>query len=117
MENPSLKNETWRKSTGISGISEGMPDIGKLYSLAELYKVFGDSTRIQILFVLLDREVCVCDLADTLGMTVSAVSHQLRVLKQAKLVKYRKTGKTVFYSLADDHVYTILRQGMDHVEE
>lgn len=98
-------------------IRRQMPDIDKLYSLADLYKVFGDSTRIRILFALSDREVCVCDLAEVLGMTVSAVSHQLRVLKQARLVKCRKDGKTVFYSLADDHVHTILRQGMDHVEE
>ena len=85
--------------------------------LADLFKVFGDGTRVRILFVLLTAEVCVCDLAKLLGMTQSAVSHQLRVLKQARLIKARRDGKTVFYSLADDHVATLLRQGMEHVCE
>lgn len=88
-----------------------------LYDLAELFKVFGDSTRIKILFVLFQSEMCVCDIAELLHMTQSAISHQLRVLKQAKLVKYRREGKTVFYALADHHVKTILGQGLDHIEE
>ena len=88
-----------------------------LLRLADLFKVFGDGTRVRILFVLLTAEVCVCDLAKLLGMTQSAVSHQLRVLKQARLIKARRDGKTVFYSLADDHVATLLRQGMEHVCE
>ena len=88
-----------------------------LYALADLFKVFGDSTRIRILYALFEAELCVCDIAELLGMSLSAISHQLRVLKQAKLVKYRRDGKTVFYSLADDHVRAILGQGMEHVEE
>ena len=88
-----------------------------LYDVAELFKVFGDSTRIKILFVLFEQEMCVCDLAESLSMTDSAVSHQLKILKQAHLVKARRDGKQMFYSLADDHVRTIIAQGMDHVEE
>ena len=79
--------------------------------------MFGDSTRIRILFVLFESEVCVCDLAETLNMTQSAVSHQLRILKQAKLIKNRREGKSIFYSLADGHVRTIISQGIEHIEE
>ena len=86
-------------------------------SLADLFRLFADSTRIKILYVLFESEMCVCDIAQLLGMTQSAISHQLRSLKQAKLVKSRRDGKTVFYSLADGHVSTILNQGMDHVQE
>lgn len=89
----------------------------KLYDLAELFKVFGDSTRIRILFVLFEEEVCVCDLAAALNMTQSAVSHQLRILKQSKLVKSRREGKSIFYSLADDHVRTMMNQGYEHITE
>ena len=85
-----------------------MPEETELYDLAELFKVFGDSTRMRILFVLFEAEVCVCDLAEALNMTQSAISHQLRILKQNKLVKSRREGKSVFYSLADDHVRTIV---------
>lgn len=98
-------------------VNEKLPDEESLYDLAELFKVFGDSTRIRILFVLFEAEVCVCDLAEALNMTQSAVSHQLKVLKQAKLVKNRREGKSIFYSLADDHVRTIIQHGLDHVEE
>ncbi len=101
----------------IDRIERTLPPQEHLYDLAELYKVFGDSTRIRLLYVLMEEELCVCDLAALLGMSLSAVSHQLRILKQARLVKFRKEGKTVFYSLADDHVKTIIAQGMDHVEE
>lgn len=94
-----------------------LPPEDTLFALADLYKIFGDSTRLRILYVLFDRELCVCDIAELLGMTVSAISHQLRVLKQARLVKYRKCGKSVLYTLADDHVHTILGQGMEHVLE
>lgn len=94
-----------------------MPDEDELYDLAELFKVFGDSTRIRILFVLFEAEVCVCDIADALNMTQSAISHQLKILKQSKLVKSRREGKSVFYSLADGHVRTIIAQGRDHIEE
>ena len=98
-------------------VNETMPEETELYDLAELFKVFGDSTRIRILFVLFEAEVCVCDLAQALGMTQSAISHQLRILKQNKLVKSRREGKSVFYSLADEHVRTIIAQGREHIEE
>lgn len=94
-----------------------MPNEELLYDLAELFKVFGDSTRIKILYVLYESEVTVGDIAEKLNMTVSAISHQLKILKQAKLAKYRKSGKNVIYSLADDHVRTMLGQGMDHITE
>ena len=94
-----------------------MPEEEKLYDLAELFKIFGDSTRIRILYVLFEAEMCVCDIAEVLHMTQSAISHQLRLLKQAKLVKNRREGKTVYYALADDHVRTIIFQGMEHIEE
>ena len=98
-------------------VQEKLLDEEELYDLAELFKVFGDSTRIRILFVLFEAEVCVCDLAEALHMTQSAVSHQLRILKQNKLVKSRREGKSVFYSLADDHVRSIIDQGREHIEE
>ena len=98
-------------------VRETMPEETELYDLAELFKVFGDSTRIRILVVLFEAEVCVCDLASALNMTQSAISHQLRILKQNKLVKSRREGKSVFYSLADDHVRTIINQGREHIEE
>ncbi len=101
----------------LEDVRSKMPEEGHLYDLAELYKVFGDSTRIKILYVLFESEVCVCDIAQLLGMSLSAISHQLRILKNASLVKYRRVGKTVFYSLADDHVRSILGQGMDHILE
>lgn len=93
------------------------PTEENLYDLAELFKVFGDSTRIQIVYVLLGGEMSVGDIADKLNMNASAISHQLRVLKQAKLIKNRRSGKNIFYSLADDHVVTIMKQGMDHILE
>lgn len=98
-------------------VEETLPDEVELYNLAELFKVFGDSTRIRILFVLFEAEVCVCDLAQALNMTQSAISHQLKILKQNKLVKSRREGKSVFYSLADGHVRTIIAQGREHIEE
>ena len=98
-------------------VEQTMPEETELYDLAELFKVFGDSTRIRILFVLSSAEVCVCDLARVLNMTQSAISHQLRILKQNKLVKSRREGKSIFYSLADGHVSTIIAQGRDHSEE
>ncbi len=94
-----------------------MPPDEMLYDLAELFKVFGDSTRIKILYALFEEELCVCDIAQLLGITQTAVSHQLRVLKTNKLVKARKDGKNVFYSLSDEHVYKIIGQGMEHIEE
>ncbi len=101
----------------IARVNDNMPDEMMLYELAELYKVFGDSTRIKILYVLFESEMCVCDIAQLLGISQSAVSHHLRVLKQSKLVKFRKEGKSVIYSLTDDHVRTIIDQGLEHVCE
>ncbi|MDO4464684.1 MAG: metalloregulator ArsR/SmtB family transcription factor [Bacillota bacterium] len=101
----------------LNQVNRNMPDEDELYDLAELFKVFGDSTRIRILFVLFEAEVCVCDLAQALNMTQSAISHQLKLLKQNKLVKSRREGKSVFYSLADGHVRTIIAQGREHIEE
>ena len=98
-------------------VLKDMPDEESLYDLAELFKVFGDTTRIRILYVLFEAEMCVCDIAQILSMTQSAISHQLRVLKQARLVRNRRVGKQIYYSLADDHVRTIIGQGMDHIDE
>ena len=98
-------------------IEEKMPIESELYELADLFKVFGDSTRIKILYALYENEMCVYYIASLLNMTQSAIAHQLRVLKQNRLVKYRKDGKTVLYTLADEHVFTILSQGIEHVEE
>lgn len=101
----------------IVKVRQLLPEENTLKELADFYKVFGDVTRIRILYVLLKQEVCVCDLAEILGMTQSAISHQLRILKQMKLVKNRREGKTVFYSLADGHIQTIISQGMEHIAE
>ncbi len=98
-------------------IEEKMPPEEELQDLADFFKVFGDVTRLKILNVLLCSEMCVYDIATVLGMSQSAISHQLRVLKQMDLVKNRRDGKTIFYSLADDHITTILNQGLDHIEE
>lgn len=101
----------------VSEVTSHLPDDEILYDLAELFKVFGDSTRIKILYALSERELCVCDISELIGVSQTAISHQLRVLKGAKLVKYRREGKNVFYSLDDDHVRSIISQGMEHVEE
>lgn len=101
----------------VQQVQQELPQEETLLRLAELFKVFGDGTRVRILFVLLKAEVCVCDMAKLLSMTQSAVSHQLRILKQARLIKARRDGKTIFYSLADDHVATLLKQGMEHICE
>lgn len=101
----------------VDKVSKVMPDEEVLYEAAELLKVFGDSTRIRIIFVLCESEMCVCDIANLLGMSQSAISHQLRVLKQAKLVKSRRNGKTIFYSISDNHVKTIFYYAMEHVME
>ena len=101
----------------VEKVQKEMPDEDTLYDLTELFRIFGDSTRIRILYVLFEAEMCVCDIAALLGMTQSAISHQLRALKNAKLVTSRPEGKTVFYSLADDHVKTIIDQGLEHVSE
>lgn len=101
----------------IDSVQDKMPEEETLYDLAELFKIFGDSTRIRMLYVLFESEMCVYDIAQLLSMTQSAISHQLRLLKQARLVKFRREGRTVIYSLSDDHVRTIINQGMAHVEE
>ena len=101
----------------VEDVHLAMPQDEEMLHVSELFKVLGDGTRMRILFVLLASEMCVCDLSETLGMSVSAVSHQLRILRQAHLVRYRRVGKTVFYALADDHVKTLLSQGLDHVRE
>ncbi len=93
------------------------PDMNTLCDLSDFFKLFGDSTRIRLLWALIDHELCVCDLSTALDMTTSAVSHQLRLLRSSKLVKTRKQGKHVFYSLADDHVSTILAMGLEHISE
>ncbi len=98
-------------------VNKNIPEENELYDLAVLFKVFGDSTRIRILFVLFESEVCVCDLAEALNMTQSAISHQLQILKVNKLVKCRREGKSIFYSLADEHVRTIIAKGQEHIEE
>ena len=101
----------------LDRVKPDMPDEERLYDLAELFKVFGDTTRIRILYVLFESEMCVCDIAELLDMTQSAISHQLRILKQARLVRSRREGKTVFYALDDEHVRTVIGQGMEHIEE
>lgn len=103
--------------TLLAMVEKNMPPEDDLLDLAELFKVFGDSTRIRILFVLFESEVCVCDLAETLHMTQSAISHQLAILKHARLIKGRRDGKQIFYSLADEHVRTIIAMGLEHIEE
>lgn len=96
---------------------ETMPDEEILYDLADLFKVFSDTTRIKILYSLMGGELCVADIASAVGATQSAVSHQLRILKASRLVKFQRDGKNVLYSLSDDHVYTVLAQGMSHICE
>lgn len=101
----------------LKKIQDRMPPEEELQDLADFFKVFADATRLKILYVLLSTEMCVYDIAMVLGMSQSAISHQLRVLKQMDLVKNRRDGKTIFYSLADAHIVTILSQGLDHIEE
>ncbi|OFK63611.1 transcriptional regulator [Globicatella sp. HMSC072A10] len=101
----------------VNQVRDKMPQEESLYDLAELFKVFGDPTRIRILWTLNEAEMCVCDIAVLLNMTQSAISHQLRVLKQANLVKNKKEGKAVYYSLVDDHVREIFDQGLIHINE
>ncbi len=101
----------------VERLSDTLPDEDTLEDISELFKVFGDSTRIKILYVLHEGELCVCDIATVLQMTQSAISHQLRVLRQTRLVKTRREGKTIYYSLADDHVKTIISMGIEHISE
>ncbi|CDF57655.1 ArsR/SmtB family transcription factor [Thermobrachium celere] len=101
----------------VNEVKKKMPEEEVLFDLAEFFKVFGDSTRIKIMYALFEHEMCVCDIAALLNMTQSAVSHQLRVLKQARLVKYRKEGKVVYYSLNDEHIKDIVKEGLEHINE
>ena len=94
-----------------------MPEQNTLYDLADFFKIFGDSTRMSILFAIDGEPICVCDIAELLGMTKSAVSHQLKILRQSGLIKYRKSGKNVFYTLADDHVRDIIEKALEHIKE
>ena len=106
-----------RSERETGALEEVMPDEEILYDLADLFKVFSDTTRIKILYSLMLGERCVADIAESIGATQSAVSHQLRILKASRLVKFQRDGKNVIYSLADDHVYTMLAQGMHHICE
>ena len=101
----------------VDSVVKDLPPDEMLFDLAELFKIFGDSTRIKILYVLFEAELCVCDIAAVLGMSQSAISHQLRTIKQSRLVKNRREGKTIYYSLADDHVKTIIGMAIEHLEE
>ena len=101
----------------VERVVGAMPDEDEIFDLSELFKVFGDSTRMKILFALFEEKLCVCDLAEALGMIQSAISHQLKLLKQAKLVKFSRAGKMVIYELADEHVRTIIAVGREHIEE
>ena len=101
----------------IDSIGAALPDDETLCELAEFFRVFGDSTRIRILYALSKAEMCVCDIAALLGVSQSAVSHQLQILRSRRLVKYRRDGKTVFYSLNDEHIFSIIGQGIEHIKE
>ena len=109
--------ENMPQGTDVFSLSDQVPTEEELYDLAELFKVFGDSTRIKILYVLVESDMSVGDIAQALNMTQSSISHQLRVLKQSRLVRFRREGKNIVYSLADDHVHTIMIQGLEHLEE
>lgn len=116
-ENEIIKNYLFADEKTVATIKENQPDDDLLYNLADLYKIFGDSTRIKILYVLFEQELCVNDIAALLNMSSSAISHQLRVLKQSHLVSFRRQGKTLFYFLADDHVRIIIEKGLEHICE
>ncbi|MBS6349205.1 MAG: winged helix-turn-helix transcriptional regulator [Oscillospiraceae bacterium] len=109
--------ETEVHEGAVEQVRSQLPQDEVLYDLAELFKIFGDNTRVKILYALLEAELCVCDIAKLMDVSQSAVSHQLRVLKGSKLVKFRREGKTLYYSLADEHVFRILSQGMEHILE
>ena len=120
VEEPAIQEPRLSCSCGCEQVHEtapDMPDEELLYDLADLFKVFGDPTRVRILFALFQQETCVQEIANRLGMTQSAISHQLRILKQARLVSSRREGKSIFYALADDHIYTIFRQALEHIAE
>lgn len=112
-----LCSEACEHDSTIERTKGAMPKDELLYDLAELFKTFGDTTRIKILYALMECDLCVCEIAELVGTSQSAISHQLRTLKLARLVRYRREGKSVMYSLADDHVYTMMAQGMTHICE
>ncbi len=116
-ENNEICEVTRIHSDIVNELITRIPDEEVLYDIAELFKVFADSTRVRILYALIESELCVCDISALLNMSQSAISHQLRVLKQSRLVKYRRSGKTIYYSLCDDHIKTMLDMGMEHVSE
>ena len=116
-DNIELCQEYFLHEARLEDAREGSPTEEMVYDLVELFKVFGDVTRVKIIYALLESEMCVCDIASLLDMTQSAISHQLRVLKKARLVKFRKEGKTVFYSLDDQHIDKIFSFGLDHIKE
>ena len=113
---PCCEQETVHEER-IAAVERELPEDEVLYDLAELFKMFADSTRVKSLYALFESELCVCDIDLVLNLTQSAVAHQLRILNSGKLVKYRREGKVVFYSLADEHVRSIINQGMDHISE
>ena len=100
----------------VNEVKKKIPEDGLIYDLAEFFKVFADSTRMKIIYALMENELCVCDIASIVQTTQSAISHQLRLLKQAKLVKFRKEGKVVYYSLDDDHISQFVKKGREHIE-
>lgn len=101
----------------VKKVKNIMPEDGMIYDMAEFFKVFADSTRMKIIYALMENELCVCDIANIVQTTQSAISHQLRILKQSKLVKFRKHGKVVYYSLDDEHIAEIVKKGCEHIEE
>lgn len=122
LEHDGCESDDCEESSGASPAEESsdsaaLPDEELLYDLADLFKVFSDTTRIKILYALMNRDLCVADIADEVGTTQSAVSHQLRTLKQARLVRFHREGRSIVYALADDHVHTMLAQGMSHICE
>lgn len=112
-----MKEDKIQNSEAAANIMKNMPEDEYLYDLSELFRIFGDSTRIKILYSLFDDELCVGDISSILNLSQSSVSHQLRILKDSKLVKFRREGKSMIYSLDDDHVRSILNLGMEHLEE
>lgn len=117
IEDNKIKSDSVINAEAAANILKNMPDDEYLYDLADLFRIFGDTTRIRILYSLFDDELCVGDISNILGMSQSSVSHQLRILKDSKLVKFRREGKSIFYSLDDEHVRSILGLGMEHLEE
>lgn len=101
----------------VKKVKKIMPEDDEIYDLAEFFKVFADSTRMKIIYALMENELCVCDLANIVNTTQSAISHQLKILRQSKLVKFRKEGKVVYYSLDDEHISQIVKKGREHIEE